>query len=240
MPKVRRRIAFLAAATLIATLCVGQAGEKKVTSSYVWTLKASYPETGIDKVDEQIRLDLEEHLSEIIGDARVLVCLSEYEGAFEVGVDYETSRTPGNVLSIAYNIYTYPRGAAHPMSHMYIKNIDLATGEDIPFKDLFVDTQKALDIISENARIIVKADLHKQHPDLFPEDGPGIDEKWFTEGSEPTPENYAALRLEEGGVRVYFQQYQIVAYAFGMREAFIPLEKLAPAGPSKKVWPGAK
>ncbi|MCD8140790.1 MAG: RsiV family protein [Planctomycetaceae bacterium] len=62
------------------------------------------------------------------------------------------------------------------------------------------------------------------------------DDLWFAEGFVPTQDNYAALALVPGGVRVVFQQYQVLPYAFGMPSVFFSLDELDPAGPDLALW----
>ena len=56
------------------------------------------------------------------------------------------------------------------------------------------------------------------------------------DGTVPVAENFSALALVPGGVRVYFQPYQVAPWAAGAQRVFIPLEKLAPAGPLRLLW----
>ncbi len=58
----------------------------------------------------------------------------------------------------------------------------------------------------------------------------------FEDGFGPTRENFRDFVLVPGGVRVIFQEYQILPYVFGLPEAFYSLEMLAPAEPRLEDW----
>ena len=66
--------------------------------------------------------------------------------------------------------------------------------------------------------------------------GGGRVDSMIHDGTEPLADNFSALALVPGGVRVYFQPYQVAPWAAGTQRVFIPLEKLAPAGPLHLLW----
>ena len=66
--------------------------------------------------------------------------------------------------------------------------------------------------------------------------GGGRVDSMIHDGTEPLADNFSALAMVPGGVRVYFQPYQVAPWAAGTQRVFIPLEKLAPAGPLHLLW----
>ena len=50
------------------------------------------------------------------------------------------------------------------------------------------------------------------------------------------PDNFANIALIPGGVRVYFQPYQVAPWSAGTQIVDIPLEKLKDARPLMDLW----
>ena len=91
--------------------------------------------------------------------------------------------------------------------------------------DIFENVDKALEIMSDASRKELAIRL-----------GGGREDSMIHDGTVPVAENFSALALVPGGVRVYFQPYQVAPWAAGAQRVFIPLEKLAPAGPLRLLW----
>jgi hypothetical protein len=77
--------------------------------------------------------------------------------------------------------------------------VDLATGQPIGFDDLFVDPDGALQILSTES-----ADL------LYYQLGAAWDQTIATQGTSPTHANFANWALTRDGLKVTFDQYQVV------------------------------
>lgn len=231
-----RRLILVAA--LIFAVAAAAAGEEKVNVKYRWSVEASYPKTGMEKIDEQLQEWMEEHIALSVGEASELASADpEFsEGGWEMSTGYEVTRPSDKALSVVFETYFFPSHAAHPSGMMQAVNFSSATGEVLTLDDLFDDPDKALALFSEHAPRIVSERLTREHRDDFPDGLP--DDAWFKDGLAPSRDNYSCLGLEPEGVRVYFQQYQILPYVFGMPDPLIPLSVLEPAGPSREVWPG--
>ena len=101
----------------------------------------------------------------------------------------------------------------------------LLSGQRLGLVDIFENVDKALEIMSAVSRKELATRL-----------GGGRVDSMIHDGTEPLADNFSALAMVPGGVRVYFQPYQVAPWAAGTQRVFIPLEKLAPAGPLHLLW----
>lgn len=209
------------------------AAEERATVEYSWDVKAHYPETGVAKVDTTIREWLAEHINEHVREnAGVLVEPDYPDGGWDMAVNYHT-RTTGGALSVVFETVVSPEGAAHPMTYVETLLFALPGGERLEWDDIFANPEKALAILAEHAEARVLETMRGKGDERYA--GIGRD-AWFGDGFTPTRENYAAMSVEPGGVRVVFQRYQVLPYAYGNPEAFFPLELLDAAGPVRGLW----
>ncbi len=113
------------------------------------------------------------------------------------------------LLIIEKEGYVYPYGAAHgmPLKHYY--HIDLRSGKFYELKDLFKKDNVYLKRLSEIIGKQVEERSRQEDAMLFSEAYNGIDaEQGFT--------------LTETGLRIYFEPYEIAAYAAGFPAFDIP------------------
>lgn len=230
-----------AAAVLVAVAAAGHgaraADAATAKLNHNLNLAVEYPQTGNKDIDRSIQDWLEEHIEETMAGFNGVAVRPEYEGgSVDVAIGYDVSQPSERAVSFIFETMASPSGAAHPTTRVDVMNFDLESGHWLALEDLFGYPDKALEIMAANAKAAVNEELAKIRPDQYPH---GLDEKsdsWFSKGFEPTAENYAALVLAPGGVKVIFQQYQVLPYAMGMPEAFFPLKELEPAKPHYQLW----
>lgn len=236
----RHAAGFLILAVVLAA-AVGQAraqdGATGGRIDFAWTVEASFPKLGHPIIDKKLQEWAEKNVADNVGEARDLASADFEDGAWEYWLTYTKSEPSPAAVSVSFEGYTYPKGAAHPTGKMTVLNFATDTGEELKLGDLFQNPDKALEIFSQNGKRLLTEALRTTAPDNFKTKADIDGLVWFDEGFKPVPENYACLELAPEGVRVVFQQYQVLPYAFGMPLAVYPLELLAPAGPSAKVWP---
>ncbi len=210
-------------------------GGQSTGGTYRWSLEVKYPRIGAEAVDKDIRGWFRSVIPSAGEDAAEfaefdLDAVGLEEGGWEMIIDHEITRPSPRAVSIRFDIHTFPFGAAHPSGQVEVLNYDLETGRRLTIYDLFRNADKALEIMAANAPALVAEDFKGEFAETIEDDD------WFKDGFTPTPDNYSALVLEPEGVRVVFQQYQILPYVFGMRTALFPLSLLEPAMPNKDIW----
>jgi hypothetical protein len=138
-------------------------------------------------------------------------------------LNYVLTSPPGNLLSLQLHIEGYSDGAAHPYHLTSSFNFDLEKGQEISLDQLFLPGVDYLQAISDYC----SAELSKRE----------IGFEMFSEGANPTLENYAVWNVSSEGLVITFNEYQVAAYAVGPQEVVIPFavlqETLDPQGPLK-------
>ena len=97
-------------------------------------------------------------------------------------------------------------GGVHPGLDVITLNYSLISEQRLSLVDVFEDTARALDVMSGYSRSVLD------------------------------PDNFANIALIPGGVRVYFQPYQVAPWSAGTQIVDIPLEKLKDARPLMDLW----
>jgi hypothetical protein len=124
-----------------------------------------------------------------------------YEGI----VDFEVKLNQGGLLSIALVNYAYT-GGAHGMTYYDYINIDLTSGHQIAFSDLF-NSEAELKRATEIIRMEIK-----EEPDRFFSDSFSSSE--FQEGQ--------GFYLQDTHAVICFGLYELAPYAHGIQEFTIP------------------
>lgn len=232
----RMTVMVLAAllATTLGTASALEVGNHSLKSGV--EVEVTYPSLGHDVADARIRDWLEAILADAMRDMTGVVVspdIADFTSHIQVG--YDTVQASDRVATVIFNTYTYPARAAHGLTRVDTLNFDQDSGELLSFEDCFDKPEKALEIMASHARRLVGESFAER--DLA--DGLADDDgSWFLDGFTPTRDNYAAFVVEPGGMRIVFQQYQVLPYVFGLPEAFFLLDMLAPAGPRLEYWGG--
>ena len=130
-----------------------------------------------------------------------------------------------DLWSFKFDFSFYADGAAHPGLNSLTLNYDLGQGKELALADLFLPNANYLEAISKYCI----AELSKQP--FF--DGP------FSEGAQPTLENYRNWNITPDGLMITFDEYQVAPYAAGPQKVLVPYNELQavinPQGPLGKL-----
>jgi hypothetical protein len=144
-----------------------------------------------------------------------------------VEVTYKLISQINDIWSFKFDVSFYADGAAHPGLNSVTLNYDLGQGRELSLADLFLPGSNYLEVIS--AYCI--AELSKQP--FF--DGP------FSEGAQPTPENYRNWNIASDGLMITFDEYQVAPYAAGPQKVTVPYSQfravINPQGPLGRLNP---
>lgn len=190
----------------------------------------SYPVLGYKAVDEDVR-----NWVNNIADTFEVEMASLFHDAEMMGEDPDESRyalhgsctvlrPSREAASLVFEIWTYT-GGAHGNLDIITLNYSLITGQRLDFVDIFGDVDKALSLLSSNSREVLSRRL-----------AGGRMDQWIMDGTAQDVNNFASLGLTAQGVRVYFQPYQVAAWAAGAQEVDIPLDALLQAKPFLTLW----
>lgn len=150
--------------------------------------------------------------------AAITALLVDPYADLSVDPDYPTDtnlgfseRIIGGLLEIQSDGYQYPLGAAHGTGWSDTFYFDLATGDRYLLQDLFYpDSGSDVTLAQAIKELIPQGDM----ADI-------ID----PETIEPVTGDHA-FRLQEGGLEIYYQVYELAAYAVGQPSFTIPWSKL--------------
>ncbi len=130
-----------------------------------------------------------------------------------------------DLWSFKFDFSFYSDGAAHPGLYSITVNYDLGQGRELALSDLFLPNSNYLEVISNYCI----AELSKQP--FF--EGP------FSEGAQPTSENYRNWNIAPDGLMITFDEYQVAPYAAGPQKVTVPFGELQavinPQGPLGKL-----
>ncbi len=128
-------------------------------------------------------------------------------------VQYKLLSPPGNTLSLKFDTEGYVSGAAHPYHLSQTANYDLEQGKYLVLGELFLPNSSYLETIAAYSTAQLKSR------------NIGFD-SGFTQGAEPTPDNYRNWNITADGLLITFDEYQVAAYAAGPQTVDVPYSEL--------------
>ncbi|HSW94076.1 MAG TPA: RsiV family protein [Gammaproteobacteria bacterium] len=117
---------------------------------------------------------------------------------------------PGNatLISVRLSVEGMQAGRAHPYHVHETLNVDLSTGKELLLKDFFKPGVNYLTVFSKYA----SAKLNQK-----------LQDKWMIkDGTAPLAKNYAKWNLNNQGILITFEEYQVAPYVDGAQEVVIP------------------
>ncbi|MBP6011464.1 MAG: DUF3298 domain-containing protein [Alphaproteobacteria bacterium] len=208
---------------IAAVLCVGfaaaaqaaPAGPQKMAikeEKKQYVLDVSYPRFGFAPIDRQIEAWAQDLAREFRETAK------ESAGEpqpWSAEISYEVPRNDAVMATVLFTYYSYT-GGAHPNSTFETFNFFKSDGMKADLAEIF--TLRGIQRISDISIARLKQDLGG--PDGM------SDMDWIKKGAGPNARNFAAYVLMPGELVIYFDPYQVAAYAAGPQEVHIPLSRL--------------
>ena len=133
-------------------------------------------------------------------------------------VDYNTMIAKDDFLSFVFGIYTYS-GGAHPNTNTVTLAYDVKSGNRLKLRDLFKPNSNYLKTISDYS-----IEALKKHLKEIGGDDP--DEEMLKEGAGAKEDNYVSWGVSKKGLIIYFDPYQVAAYALGPQMVVVPYSVL--------------
>jgi hypothetical protein len=125
-------------------------------------------------------------------------------------VDYIVVIDQKGLISILFTISTYTAGAAHPFSFSRTVNYNVSEEHFIELAELFFPGTNYLELLSD----LCLSRLRDS----------GIDP--WEEGALPIVENYRNWNIQDDGLLITFDVYQVAPYAAGPQRVLIPYQEL--------------
>jgi hypothetical protein len=116
----------------------------------------------------------------------------------------------------------------HPSTTIETLNYALNSGQRLDFDQIFLDTQAAVAIISQQSKAQLRRSL-----------GKGYNATVVDAGAAAVPDNFDNWALTPAGLKVTFAEFQVGTYAAGMPSVLIPWASLKsvmqPDGPAARL-----
>ncbi|UTC62766.1 DUF3298 and DUF4163 domain-containing protein [Treponema sp. OMZ 787] len=135
---------------------------------------------------------------------------------FELVIGYDDIVRDKNYISFVLSIYEYA-GGAHGLTSLVPVNYDIKTKKLVSLADVLRPASKNwLTKLSNEAR--------KQLTNKVKKGELSSDEGMIKEGTEPKLENFDVFQIENGKIKIIFEQYQVAPYSEGLPEITIPID----------------
>jgi hypothetical protein len=201
-----------------------------------YSLSASYPQLSLiasasdhsinTAVASFINTICEQWRSESIATAKIKREMREqFKSAAwdDLSISYGVTMNTRNLFSVQFSISTYGAGAAHPNSVTRTLNFRRDSGAQLGLTEIFRPASDYLNTLSTYCI----ADLEQQvHKGSGPSGEAESHNSWIATGAGPSYQNFERFVLEPGGLRIFFDPYQVDCYAAGRYEVYIPVASL--------------
>lgn len=186
-----------------------------------FTLDVEYPEfRGLGKLRDEalnsfVATTIASHIEQFKSEAREVKPFQE--GASTLSIHFEMKNSSDRLVSMVFKESSYIAGAAHPNDFIYTITYNPTTNSPIALSDLFKKDGKYLSFV---------APLVKEKMLGNPQLAGVVTSPWIEEGTSEKVENFNAFTLSPHGLTIYFNPYQVAAYAAGVLEVTIPFSEL--------------
>jgi uncharacterized protein YecT (DUF1311 family) len=207
----------LVAALVLSFAATGSAAPLKIVKQEIketkraYEINLAYPRTGHPAIDRTI----EGWARELATSFRKDAIEARDNMAWSEELSYEVARNDGQVLSLVFTLYNFT-GGAHPNSSFRTFHFLLPDGYNAEIAEIF--TPRGIKRISDIS-------ISQLRRDLGGPDGMS-DADWIGKGAGPNARNFSSFVLTPRELTVYFDAYQVAAYAAGPQETHIPLVQL--------------
>ncbi len=185
-----------------------------------YLLQISYPfiENGGENgevFNQAIQAQIDTQISQFIQSAQEVEdwrkeTLPEAENSLYIS--YTTTNSSHDLVSIKFDVSVYTAGAAHPNPYSIVYNFDLSTGKQLSMEDLFLLGSDYLRKISDYCINELQNNEY-----VFPD---------FQQYAQPTADNYRNWNIQQGGILITFDVYQVAPYVAGPQLVEVPYEVL--------------
>lgn len=201
------------------TMAKVQSQEKIINESgKVYEIKAKYPSFNLLTIDQTLENFIKLQIDEFKKNADVnsnYPPVTDSNATYDFTTEYQIF-TNDKILGVKFEIYQYT-GGAHGSTIIKTFNFDLAENKELALSDCFLPNSNYLKVISDYSAQKLK--------EILSQDG-FVDAEWIAQGTKTKTDNFSAFTFNQAGLVIYFQQYQVAAYAAGIFDILIPYEKL--------------
>lgn len=178
------------------------------------TVSVHFPSTGYLKIDNSLA-EFANNRIELFNQETANIQLHQEENLpYELHIEYDITYQTSNHISILFTESKYI-GGTQTISTRYTYNFNIEQGRQLALKDLFKGSSAYLEIISQYA-----------HKSLITDKVLNItlDEEWVTKGVSPLEANFKQFLLNDEGITILFEKYQLGPAFIGEPMLDIPFD----------------
>ncbi|MEO8400543.1 MAG: DUF3298 domain-containing protein [Gammaproteobacteria bacterium] len=168
-------------------------------------------------INESVKQSIQQFKNYVKADMPHMQTLPDAIKHNSLRIDYDIDVVkPENqtIVSVRLSIEGMQAGRAHPYHMHKVFNFDLSKGKLLTLNDIFKPGTKYLTLFAKYSNKSLNEKLH---------------DKWMiAAGTAPTLKNYAHWNLEDDGILITFDEYQVAPYVDGPQEVEIPYTELRP------------
>jgi uncharacterized protein YecT (DUF1311 family) len=175
-------------------------------------INVRYPRTGVAGIDAP----LEAYAKALVADFRRLTDdMGGTPGPWTVEAEFNIYRNDDQMFTVVFSEGGYT-GGAHGYLTTRTFSLLRPDGMDVELPELF--TARGMKLISDLSIAQIKK----------AKSGPGAmtDSEWIQRGAGPNARNYRAFALTPKDLTVFFDPYQVAAFAAGPAEVYIPIASI--------------
>ncbi len=217
-----------------APLCAAQ--DERPTGRYALTLphgkiKASWQKSGVKEIDafaeQKVKQETEDFRNRLSELEKGLQAMNMEIPPCELNITAAIS-SGGKTIGVLWAVYEF-LGGSHGVLNLETRIYSVSPLKDgkrnvkpVLLSDLFRNVRSALEIFSSFSR----EELLRQ----------GFNPSMVEPGTTPVAENFKLFLLNDQGLTLFFEPYQVAAWADGTIRLNIPLDKLKRAAPVLSYW----
>ncbi len=179
--------------------------ESLVEQNEEYQYAVHYPSTAIMTVDKFIVNQVMQRVQLFEQEVFMQERRREERWPYDMNVAFEIEYYSDNYLSMVFSESKF-LGGANYIDNMFTVNVDVINGKILSFSDIFRDNSDYLQRLSKIS--FAKLNDREVYTNLF-------DEKWITEGTAPTTDNFQNFTLTEEYLVLRFKEYQVGPQAVG-------------------------
>lgn len=178
-----------------------------------YEIEILYPKTGHAAIDARVEAWAKERADRFAADA---ADKQPGESPYTLNASFTVVRNDAEMFETLFEADSYT-GGAHPNHELVTLNFLLPDGAQVYFPEVF--TTAGIARISDLATKNLIAELVKSTDAITSEDD-------VRRGASADADNFSAFSITKTGLLLYFQEYQVAAYAAGPQQTIIPLAKV--------------
>jgi len=168
-------------------------------------------------LQEEINLIIKKRVDQIVTDYNLEEGAGDPQNSKNNWLEVECTpiRSDNSIFSIKLNINSYG-GGAHPNHSVNTLNYSVKDQRELKLKDIFMPNSDYLKLLSQFSEIHLKEKLEDDYSQMI------------KDGTSPEEANFSNFLINENGLTIIFDPYQVAPYSEGAQQILIPSLEMRP------------